>query len=83
MSGPRSPSLHRASDTSQTCMEGNGASPGSSGSRRENSRGLQKKVPELLAEIVAQRDPEDNRPVIIMAHDEGRFGRITDIRSCW
>jgi hypothetical protein len=23
------------------------------------------------------------RPVIIMAQDEGRFGRITDIRSCW
>jgi hypothetical protein len=32
---------------------------------------------------VEQRDPEDNRPVIIMAQDEGRFGRITDIRSCW
>ena len=30
-----------------------------------------------------QRDPDDNRPVIIMAQDEGRFGRITDIRSCW
>lgn len=30
-----------------------------------------------------QRDPEDNRPVIIMGQDEGRFGRITDIRSCW
>jgi hypothetical protein len=32
---------------------------------------------------VEQRDPEDDRPVIIMAQDEGRFGRITDIRSCW
>ena len=30
-----------------------------------------------------QRDPDDNRSVIIMAQDEGRFGRITDIRSCW
>ncbi len=30
-----------------------------------------------------QRDPEDTRPVIIMAQDEGRFGRITDIRTCW
>ncbi len=29
-----------------------------------------------------QRDPEDTRPVIIMAQDEGRFGRITDIRTC-
>jgi len=33
--------------------------------------------------MVEQRDPEDNRPVIIMAQDEGRFGRITDIRTCW
>jgi hypothetical protein len=32
---------------------------------------------------VEQRDPEDIRPVIIMAQDEGRFGRITDIRTCW
>ena len=30
-----------------------------------------------------RRDPEDKRPVIIMAQDEGRFGRITDIRTCW
>lgn len=30
-----------------------------------------------------RRDPEDERPVVIMAQDEGRFGRITDIRSCW
>jgi hypothetical protein len=32
---------------------------------------------------VEQRDPEDTRPVILMAQDEGRFGRITDIRTCW
>ncbi|MBI5251306.1 MAG: transposase [Desulfomonile tiedjei] len=30
-----------------------------------------------------QRDQGDNRPVIILAQDEVRFGRITDIRSCW
>lgn len=30
-----------------------------------------------------ERDPADNRPIIIMAQDEGRFGRITDIRKCW
>jgi hypothetical protein len=32
---------------------------------------------------VKRRGPEDDRPVIIMAQDEGRFGRITDVRSCW
>lgn len=34
-------------------------------------------------EVVAQRDPRDPRPVIIMAQDEGRFGRISDPRPCW
>jgi transposase len=32
---------------------------------------------------VAQRDPEDTRPVAIMSQDEGRFGRINDHRPCW
>ena len=30
-----------------------------------------------------QRDPKDTRPIIIMSQDEGRFGRITDLRKCW
>ena len=30
-----------------------------------------------------ERDPRDTRTVIIMAQDEGRFGRITDIRKYW
>lgn len=25
----------------------------------------------------------DSRPVVIMAQDEGRFGRISDVRTCW
>ena len=32
---------------------------------------------------MAQRDPEDRRPVAIMSQDEGRFGRINDHRPCW
>jgi len=32
---------------------------------------------------VERKDPEDKRPVVILAQDEGRFGRITDIRTCW
>lgn len=32
---------------------------------------------------MATRDAEDRRPVVIMAEDEGRFGRISDIKSCW
>jgi len=33
--------------------------------------------------IVAERNSEDNRPVLIMAEDECRFGRISDSRSAW
>ena len=30
-----------------------------------------------------EKDPTDTRPVVIMGQDEGRFGRISDIRTCW
>jgi len=29
------------------------------------------------------RDTDDNRPVLIMAEDEGRFGRLNDPRRAW
>jgi len=29
------------------------------------------------------RDPSDDRPAVIMAQDEGRFGRINDVRRAW
>lgn len=32
---------------------------------------------------VATRPPEDERPVLIMAQDEGRFGRICHPKRCW
>lgn len=64
-------------------MAGNRASPGSSPSQRGNSGDLQKKIPELAAKIVKERNPEDTRPDVIMAQDKGRFGRITDIHKCW
>ena len=32
---------------------------------------------------MASRPPEDQRPVLIMAQDEGRFGRISRPRACW
>jgi len=52
-------------------------------SRYTSPRGLQKKFPEQVADIVAQRDPEDRRPIAIMSQDEGRFGRINEHRPCW
>ena len=47
------------------------------------SKRLLKKIPEIIAEILEERDPEDNRPVLLFAQDEGRFGRISDVRRAW
>ena len=33
--------------------------------------------------MLATRDTDDHRPVIMMAEDEGRFGRISEMRRCW
>jgi hypothetical protein len=49
---------------------------------RRNKR-LLKKIPEIIAEKLEERDPEDNRPVLLFAQDEGRFGRISDVRRAW
>jgi transposase len=59
------------------------AEAGSRPGQRTSPRRVQKKFPEQVAGIVAQRDPEDTRPVVIMSQDEGRFGRINDHRPCW
>lgn len=32
---------------------------------------------------MATRDPQDHRPAVLMAEDEGRFGRIDRPRRCW
>jgi transposase len=42
-----------------------------------------RKFSEEVAEILSDRDPEDTKPVVILAQDEGRFGRISDSRACW
>jgi hypothetical protein len=47
------------------------------------SRRPLKKLPEIIAEKLDTRDPEDNRPVLLFAQDEGRFGRISDVRRVW
>jgi transposase len=36
-----------------------------------------------VKEALATRDPDDDRPVLIMAEDEGRFGRLNDPRRAW
>jgi len=37
----------------------------------------------MIAEELAARDPQDDRPVLLFAQDEGRFGRISDVRRAW
>lgn len=32
---------------------------------------------------MASRAPDDTRPVLVMAQDEGRFGRISKPQTCW
>jgi len=36
-----------------------------------------------VSQLLAERDPEDSRPVVIMPQDEGRFGRISEARRAW
>ena len=36
-----------------------------------------------MAQLLQTREPPDTRPVLIMARDEGRFGRINRLRRCW
>ena len=49
----------------------------------KKSRRLLKKLPSLIAEQLASRDPNDKRPAVIVAQDEARFGRISDTRRAW
>ena len=42
-----------------------------------------KKLPELVVEKIAERDPDDRRPVLLFTQDEARFGRISISRRSW
>ena len=50
------------------------------------SRRPLKKLPDLVAEKLAQRDAGDHRPVLLFTQDEARFGRISIsdfVNSIW
>jgi hypothetical protein len=49
----------------------------------KKSRRLLKKLPKIIAEKLNNRASEDSRPVLLFAQDEGRFGRISDVRRAW
>lgn len=44
---------------------------------------LLKKLPEQIKAIIETRDAEDHRPLLLMAQDEGHFGRLSRPHSCW
>jgi hypothetical protein len=59
------------------------ASPRSQTGKRGRTGGVQEKFPQSVIEVLATRDPEDKRPILIMNQDEGRFGLISDPRARW
>jgi transposase len=44
---------------------------------------FKKEFPVQVKAALATREPEDERPVLIMAQDEGCFGRISRAKRCW
>ena len=44
---------------------------------------FQKNFPALAQAAIATRAPSDQLPVLLMAQDEGRFGRISESRRAW
>ena len=50
---------------------------------RLSRKPLKKTFAEQVVAILEERDPHDQRPVLIMAEDEGRFGRISAVRRSW
>jgi len=36
-----------------------------------------------VQQLLLERDCNDTRPLLILAADEGRFGRIGEVRRCW
>jgi hypothetical protein len=49
----------------------------------EEQAAFLKNFPALVQAALSTRDPADQRPVLLMAQDEGRFGRISIPRRAW
>jgi hypothetical protein len=44
---------------------------------------FKQQFPNLVDEALKTREPQDNRPVLLMAQDEGRFGRLGQVMKAW
>ncbi len=49
----------------------------------EKQEEFKKNFPNLVDEALKSRDPNDYRPVLLMAQDEGRFGRLGQVMKAW
>ncbi len=44
---------------------------------------FKQEFPSLVDEALNTKDPQDKRPVLLMAQDEGRFGRLVRVMKAW
>ena len=49
----------------------------------EEQEEFKQQFPNLVKEALKTKDTQDNRPVLIMAQDEGRFGRLGQVMKAW
>ena len=49
----------------------------------EQQKAFRENFPELVEQALSSKKADDNRPVLIMAQDEGRFGRLGQVMKAW
>ncbi len=49
----------------------------------EEQQEFKQNFPNLVEKALKTRDPNDHRPVLLMAQDEGRFGRLGQVMKSW
>ena len=49
----------------------------------EEQEEFKQQFPNLVDEALKSKDPQDKRPVLLMAQDEGRFGRLGQVMKAW
>ncbi len=49
----------------------------------EEQEEFKQQFPNLVDEALKSKDSQDNRPVLLMAQDEGRFGRLGQVMKAW
>ena len=49
----------------------------------EEQQEFKQQFPHLVNEALKTKEPQDERPILIMAQDEGRFGRLGQVMKSW